>query len=235
MKKKISIIIPCYNEEKTIDKIMLKIFKTKIKQKKEIIVVDDFSTDQSYFKLKKLSRKYKFKLRKHKKNYGKGAAIHTASKYVTGNIVLIQDADLEYDPEDYKKIIKPILKGKFKVVYGSRTLNKHNKKRNNSFSKKFRVFGNFILTAISNFFNNQKLTDAHTCYKAFDSRLFLSLKLKEKDFAFCPEVTTKIGNRNIKIKEVPISYYGRSYKEGKKINFFDAFRAFYVILKYRFL
>jgi dolichol-phosphate mannosyltransferase len=226
----ISIIIPCYNEEKTIEKLLNKIFF--IKLKKQIIIINDGSIDKS----KSIINKYKNKIDiiiNKKKNTGKGSCIILAKKFIKGKIVIIQDADLEYDPKDYYKLIKPILEKKSLVVYGSRVLNRNNYK-NNNFSKSFRVFGNFILTLISNFINNQHLTDAHTCYKVFDSSLFKKISLKQSDFSFCAEVTTKLSLMNIKILEIPIRYKGRSYKDGKKISFSDAFKTFYTIIKYRF-
>jgi glycosyltransferase involved in cell wall biosynthesis len=227
----ISIIIPCYNEEKTIEKLLNKIFF--IKLKKQIIIINDGSIDKS----KSIINKYKNKIDiiiNKKKNTGKGSCIILAKKFIKGKIVIIQDADLEYDPKDYYKLIKPILEKKSLVVYGSRVLNRNNYK-NNNFSKSFRVFGNFILTLISNFINNQHLTDAHTCYKVFDSYLFKKISLKQSDFSFCAEVTTKLSLMNIKILEIPIRYKGRSYKDGKKISFSDAFKTFYTLIKYRFL
>lgn len=226
----ISIIIPCYNEEKTIEKLLNKIFF--IKLKKQIIIINDGSIDKS----KSIINKYKNKIDiiiNKKKNTGKGSCIILAKKFIKGKIVIIQDADLEYDPKDYYKLIKPILEKKSLVVYGSRVLNRNNYK-NNNFSKSFRVFGNFILTLISNFINNQHLTDAHTCYKVFDSSLFKKISLKQSDFSFCAEVTTKLSLMNIKILEIPIRYKGRSYKDGKKISFSDAFKTFYTLIKYRF-
>jgi dolichol-phosphate mannosyltransferase len=226
----ISIIIPCYNEEKTIEKLLNKIFL--IKLKKQIIIINDGSIDKS----KSIINKYKNKIDvviNKKKNTGKGSCIILAKKFIKGKIVIIQDADLEYDPKDYYKLIKPILEKKSLVVYGSRVLNRNNYK-NNNFSKSFRVFGNFILTLISNFINNQHLTDAHTCYKVFDSYLFKKISLKQSDFSFCAEVTTKLSLMNIKILEIPIRYKGRSYKDGKKISFSDAFKTFYTLIKYRF-
>ena len=169
----------------------------------------------------------------HKKNLGKGAAIKSAIPFIKGNIVAIQDADLEYNPIDLNKLVEVLLKEKLKVVYGSRVLKK---KRYNGkmFISNFRTFGNHVLTIISNFFNNQKLTDAHTCYKVFKSDIFLKLNLQENDFAFCPEVTTKISLLKENIKEVPISFKGRTTEEGKKIQFYDAIRALVTILKYRY-
>ena len=227
----ITVIIPCYNEVKTINIIIDKVYKQKLK--KQIIVVDDYSTDGTRKILKKKLRKKIDKIILHNKNYGKGAAINSAKKFIKGNIIIIQDADLEYSPKDFNKLIKPIMDKKYNVVYGSRVLGK-NRYFENEFSSIFRVFANHILTIISNILNNQNLTDAHTCYKVFDTKIFKKIKLKEKGFSFCPEVTTKISLLNEKIKEVPISYKGRDYSEGKKINFKDGFIALKTLLKYRF-
>ena len=230
LNKKLSIIIPVYNEKYTIQKLLNKIYKLR-NLKKEIIVINDASTDGTKEILEKNKKKITH-LVNHKKNQGKGAAIQTAQKLVQGDIVLIQDGDLEYEPSDYHKLLKEIYNGN-KVVYGSRVLGKNRYLKNN-FSSKLRVFYNHILTIISNILNNQELTDAHTCYKMFQSSIFLQIKLKEKDFSFCPEITTKIGLKNIKIKEIPIKYFGRGYEEGKKINFMDGIKALLTLFKYRF-
>jgi len=147
---------------------------------------------------------------------------------------LIQDADLEYDPKDYPKLIDPIAKKKYKIVYGSRVLNKNRFENLDNFTHWVRIFANYILTKINNIINNQNLSDAHTCYKVFDSKIFKKIKLVENDFAFCPESTTKISNLGYKIYEVPISYKGRSYSEGKKIKFSDGLKAIFTIIKYKF-
>ncbi len=164
---------------------------------------------------------------------GKGSAIISSIPYIKGNLVLIQDADLEYNPKDYHKLIKPFSKNKIKVVYGSRVLGRKYKVKYLSL-KNFRIFGNFILTNISNFINNQNLTDVHTCYKVFRTEIFFKLNLRQKDFSFCPEVTTKLSNLSCKILEVPISYNGREISDGKKIRLKDAFIALFTILKYKF-
>ena len=226
----LTVIIPVYNETNTIVKIIDQILKIKIK--KQIIVVDDCSTDGSKEKIIKNKRKI-HKIVFHKKNLGKGAAIRTAQKYIKGKLVIIQDADLEYNPKDYKKLIKPIIKKKSLAVYGSRVLGKK-RYMTNDFTSLMRVFFNHILTIISNFLNRQKLTDAHTCYKVFDSKLFKKIKLKENGFAFCPEVTTKISKLKIDITEIPISYKGRTYKQGKKISYLDGVMAIFALIKYKF-
>ncbi len=233
---KISIIIPCYNEKNTLIKIINRIIlslKNHNFKFYEILIVDDGSSDGTTEIIKEnFSMKNNFKTFFHNKNLGKGAAIKTAKNNLSGDIIIIQDADLEYDPNDYEKLLKPIVDGNFKVVYGSRVLNKDRYKIS-GFNSKVRIFGNHFLTIISNFLNKQNLTDAHTCYKVFHKELFDLITLEENDFAFCPEVTSKISNLGFKIHEVPISYNGRSYKEGKKIKTTDAFKALKTLIKYR--
>ena len=228
---KLTFIIPVYNEIKTIEKLIKKILKLNIK--KQIIIIDDGSNDGT----ERILRKYKNLLDKliiHKKNLGKGAAIKSGQKHVNGKYVAIQDADLEYDPNDLKKIINEMDKKNLKVMYGSRVLNKNTFQNTQNFTHILRIWGNIFLTIISNFFNSQKLTDAHTCYKVFNSRIFKKIKLKEKGFSFCPEITTKISLMNIDIEEFPINYNGRTYNQGKKITAFDGLDALYVLLKYRY-
>lgn len=229
----ISIIIPCFNEINTLEKIVKKVLKQKNIKKKEIIIVDDGSNDGTQELIKKKLFKLVDKVIFHKNNKGKGAAIITGIKNTTGDIILIQDADLEYDPSDYHSLVNPIINKEALVVYGSRVLYKK-RYQSKEFISIYRVFFNHLLTIISNVINNQNLTDAHTGYKVFSSSVVKKLNLNENDFAFCPEVNTKLANLSIKINEVPISYNGRSYKEGKKIGFKDGFRAIYVILKYKF-
>jgi len=232
----LSIIIPCYNEKKTIIEIVKQINKLK-RIKKQIILVDDGSNDGTRQLIKKKLQNQVDKIIFHKTNKGKGAAIISSLKYIKGNLVIIQDADLEYDPKDYVKLIKPFSNNRIKVVYGSRVLGR---KKNinifnlNDFSKNFRIFGNFILTKISNFINNQSLTDVHTCYKIFRKDIFFKLKIEEKGFSFCPEVTTKLAKFSYSITEIPISYNGREIKDGKKIKFTDAFLALKTIFKYKY-
>tara|TARA_A100000164_G_C21746321_1_gene694776 strand:- start:62 stop:763 length:702 start_codon:yes stop_codon:yes gene_type:complete len=231
---KLTIIIPVFNEKKTINHIVSKVISVK-NLKKEIIIVDDHSTDGTREIIRRMNSKYIKKKIFHKRNFGKGGAIKSAQKYIKGDIVIIQDADLEYDPNDYKKLLKPFKKKNTQVVYGSRVLNKKKFLMYKGFWVNFRVFANQVLTIYSNLFNNQKLTDAHTCYKLVRSDLFKKIKLIENDFAFCPELTTKISNKKIPIIEIPISYNGRTYKEGKKISLPDAFRALYVVAKYKII
>ena len=227
----LTIIIPCFNEIKTIDKIVNKIKKQKIR--KQIILIDDFSTDGTKQIIKKILYRKVDKVIYHKKNLGKGACIKSGIKHAKGQIILIQDADLEYSPLDYKKLIKPILSKKTNVVYGSRVLNK-NRYSDHNFSSIFRVVANHILTIFSNILNNQKLTDAHTCYKVFKKDILKKIKLEENGFSFCPELTTKIGLIKEEIFEVPIRYKGRSYGEGKKINFKDGIDAVITLIYYKY-
>ena len=228
---KLTIIIPVYNEIKTIEKLIKKILKINIY--KQLIIVDDGSSDGTQLVLKKY-KKFINKLIIHKKNRGKGAAIISGQKYVKGKYVAIQDADLEYDPRDLKKIINEMDKKKLKVMYGSRVLKKNKFKNTQSFTHIVRIWGNIFLTKVSNFFNSQQLTDAHTCYKVFDSKIFKKIRLKEKGFSFCPEITTKVSMMNLEIKEFPINYIGRTYEQGKKITAFDGIDALYVLAKYRY-
>lgn len=167
---------------------------------------------------------------------GKGHAIKKALDYINGNVILIQDADLEYNPEDYETLLSPIRQGISNVVYGSRILNYKNRYHAiNSFTSIFRILGNHVLTIFSNIINKQNLTDAHTCYKVFKSSVINKIKLEHNDFSFCPEITTKISNIEEKIIEVPIRYKGRSFAEGKKISFTDVFIAFFTIIKFKIL
>jgi glycosyltransferase involved in cell wall biosynthesis len=228
----LSIIIPCFNEEKTIKKLIKKILKVK-NINKQIIVVNDGSLDKSFNIINSLKSKIDVIIN-HKNNLGKGSCIKSAKNKIKGNIVLIQDADLEYDPKDYLILIDPIVKKKYKIVYGSRVLNKNRFENLDNFTHCVRIFANYILTKINNIINNQNLSDAHTCYKVFDSKIFKKIKLVENDFAFCPEATTKISNLGYKIYEVPISYKGRTYSEGKKIKFSDGIKAIFTIIKYKF-
>jgi len=228
----LSIIIPCFNEEKTIELIIKKILKIR-NINKQLIVINDASTDKSFNSIKKFSSKIDIIIN-HKYNSGKGSCIKSAKKKVKGDIVLIQDADLEYNPKDYRKLIDPIIKNKHLVVYGSRVLNKKRFENLNNFTHAIRILANYVLTLFNNIINNQDLTDAHTCYKVFNIKVFKKIKLVENDFAFCPEVTTKISNMGYKIHEVPINYKGRKYSQGKKIKLKDGFKALFTLVKYRF-
>ena len=227
----LTIIIPVYNEEKTLEEIINKVQKVDLGViKKEIIIVDDASKDNTLRIIKKLSKKYKnIKFYSHNVNKGKGAAIRTGLKYFTGNILVIQDGDLEYNPEDFKRLIKPILDKKTKVVYGSRFLGGIK-----GYIIPLHNLGNKILTLITQLLYFRKITDMETCYKMMSRDVINSLNLKAKRFDFEPEITAKIIKKGYKIIEIPIIYNSRSFKEGKKITLIDGFKALYVLLKYRF-
>jgi len=226
MKNLISIIIPVYNEEKTIERVIDKVI-AQSDFNKEIIIVNDNSTDATKSLIEQKYLNY-VKLINNKINTGKGFCIKTGINNSNGDIILIQDADLEYDPINYKKILTPLINDKADVVYGSRFLG-DGEKRVLFF---WHRVGNFILTLLSNAFTNLNLTDMEVGYKAFKSRIIKSISLKENRFGFEPEVTAKIAKKKLRIFEVGISYYGRTYAEGKKINWKDGFAAIYCILKY---
>lgn len=232
--EKLSIVIPAYNEEKTIHLILDKIQQVALVNdiSKEVIIVNDCSTDkteQSILTYIEKNRGLSITYYKHEINKGKGAALHTGISKATGDYLVIQDADLEYDPDEYNLLLVPVIKGAADIVYGSRFMG----------GSPHRILffwhsiGNKVLTMLSNMFTNLNLTDMETCYKLFKRPIIQGIKLKENRFGFEPEVTAKISRiPNIKIYEVGISYYGRTYAEGKKINWKDGFRAIYCILKY---
>ena len=231
----LSIIIPCYNEENTIIKLLEEIKLTNLNYniQKEIIIIDDLSNDLSIQKIKNyIILEDNIKLFQNEKNFGKGYCIRKGIEYCKGNYIIIQDADLEYKPIMYNKLIEPIISNNADVVYGSRFIG----------GEPHRILffwhsiGNKILTQISNMFTNLNLTDMETCYKMFRSEILKNIKLKENRFGFEPEVTAKIAKIvGISIYEVGISYHGRTYKEGKKINWKDGFRALYCIIKYKII
>jgi glycosyltransferase involved in cell wall biosynthesis len=235
--QKLSIIIPAYNEEKTIHEILGKIKKVELIENivKEVIIVNDCSSDNTELAIKKyidLNGDMEIHYFKHEINKGKGAALHTGISMATGEFLIIQDADMEYDPEEYNDLLKPVLKGYADVVYGSRFMG-GNPHRILFF---WHSIGNKLLTMLTNMFSNLNLTDMETCYKLFNSKMIQSIHLKEKRFGFEPEVTVKISRiPDIRIYEVGISYYGRTYAEGKKIGWKDGFRAIICILKYGML
>ena len=224
---KTTILIPCYNEENTIEKIVNKILEIN-EVEKEIIIIDDCSSDNTKKILKENLVNKVNKIIFNEKNFGKGYCIREGIKVASGDIVLIQDADLEYDPSDYHKMIKPILKGNADVVYGSR-FKSSDETRILFF---WHTVGNKFLTLLSNIFTNLNLTDMEVCYKAFKTEIIKNIDLKENRFGFEPEITAKVSKLNIRIYEVGIKYFGRTYKEGKKINWKDGFSAIRCIIKY---
>jgi len=231
--KKISIIIPVYNEERTILKILEKITELNLDLTKEIIIIDDGSTDNSkkiinkYLKGKKKYKNLEFKF-VSKINAGKGSAIRKGLELATGDIITIQDADLEYNPQDLKKLLNPILSGKAKVVYGSRFLKKHKPKYTIYF------YGNKFLSFLTKILYGLKITDMETCYKMVTSEIIKDLNLVSNGFDIEPEITSKILRKGYRILEVPISYKSRSIEEGKKINWKDGLKAIYVLFYWRF-
>lgn len=234
---KLSIIIPVYNEEKTVLQLLEKVGKLQLEgATREVIVVDDGSTDGTVAKLKSAKMK-DMQVFYHLKNQGKGAAVRTGIKHATGEYVVIQDADLEYNPQEINKLIKPILKGKATVVYGTRLKRLPNFKRDERTPQFFiHYIGNKFLSLVTSIIYLQWVTDMETCYKVFPKKASSILKLKARGFEFEPEVTAKLLKNGYKIYEVPISTTPRSYGEGKKINTVkDGIRACWYLLKYRFV
>lgn len=229
---KLSIIIPVYNEEKTIENLLQKVSNVRLpgKIKKEIIIVDDGSTDKTR---KILS---KFQSLRHDRNQGKGAAIRTGLKRVTGDYVVIQDADLEYDPKDFSKLLQPILEKNAKVVYGTRLMNYPLKLMGRSKTVlPSHLLANKFLTMLTNLLYGSNLTDMETCYKLIKIDVLKNINFRSNGFDFEPEITAKILKKNIQIFEVPIIVKPRTYKEGKKINWVDGIMAVWTLIKYRFI
>jgi len=227
---KLSIIIPCYNEKSTIQDIVAAVKRSPV-QEKEIIIVDDCSTDGTRDILRDVMEQQVDKIIYHDRNQGKGAALRTGFQHATGDVVVVQDADLEYDPQEYPRLLEPIIKDKADVVFGSRFMG----------AEPHRVVyfwhyvGNKFLTILSNMFTNINLTDMETCYKMFRREVIQSIRIEEDRFGFEPEITAKVARKGCRIYEVGISYYGRTYAEGKKIGWRDGFRAIYAIVRYNLL
>ena len=224
--KVLSVVIPCYNEKDNILDLVKKVKESPI-DNMEIIVVDDYSTDGTREILENDVKPLVSQILYHDVNKGKGASLRTGFEHATGDAVIVQDADLEYDPNEYPSVVTPVFNGETDVVYGSRYLNQ---KRKGYLANRL---ANWFLTHLSNLFTGLRLTDMETCYKCFKRDVIQSIDLKEERFGFEPEVTSKIAKKGIKVKEVPISYYPRTNEEGKKIGLKDGIRAIYCIWKYR--
>ncbi len=224
---KLSVIIPCFNEEKTIIEI-INIVKKKIREDDEIIVIDDYSSDNSIKLLQESLKGKIYRLILNEKNFGKGYSIRKRIEAATGEIILIQDADLEYDPSDYDKLLRPITDGVADVVYGSRFVGSEEKR----VLYYWHMIGNKFLTLLSNMLKNLNLTDMEVCYKVFRSDVIKKINLKENRFGFEPEITAKISRKKLRIYEVGVKYFGRTYLEGKKITWKDGFSALRCIFYY---
>jgi len=227
--KTLSIIIPVYNEKKTVREILRRVMAVKIAGVgKQIIVVDDCSTDGTKELLKKINHP-EVKIFYHSQNQGKGAAVKTGFAQASGDYIIVQDADLEYDPQDIPKLLRPIQEGKAEAVYGSRFTGEH---RNMFF---WHMAGNKFLSLVTNLLFNTTLSDVEVCYKLLTKKVATDIKLEENRWGFDPEITAKILKQGVRIYEVPISYAGREFSEGKKISWEDGFRILWVLFKYRFL
>lgn len=230
----LSVIIPCYNEERTVSALLDRLVQVELAEggQKEIVIVNDCSRDNTAAVINNFILAHpqaNIRLLNHTVNQGKGAALHTGIREATGDYVVVQDADLEYDPREFNRLLEPVLSRFADVVYGSRFIGG----RPHRILFFWHTIGNKFLTGLSNMFTNLNLTDMETCYKLFRRDIIQSLKLKEKRFGFEPEVTAKMARiPNLRVYEVGISYYGRTYAEGKKINWKDGFRAIYCIIRY---
>ena len=224
---RLSVVIPCYNEEQHILTLVRKVLAAPI-ENKEIIIVNDCSTDGTKAILDHYIKPLVAKIIDHDVNQGKGAALRTGIHAATGDVVIIQDADFEYDPQDYAKVVTPIFNDEADVVYGSRFLG-----NNQNEGCKANRTANSFLTGLSNLFTGLRITDMETCYKAFNRDIIQSIEIEENRFGFEPEITAKIAKKRVRVKEVPISYNPRTKEEGKKIGYRDGLRAIYCILKYR--
>lgn len=224
----LSVVIPVYNEAKTIEEVLRRVYG--VPETSEVIVVDDCSTDGTYDELVGLQKTYPIVLSRHQKNQGKGAALRTGIGLATKDLVVVQDADLEYNPSEYPRLMQPLVDGRADVVYGSRFIG----------GESHRVLyfwhsvGNKVLTLVSNMFTNLNLTDMEVCYKMFRREVIQKIKIEENRFGFEPEITAKVAKAGLRVYEVGISYSGRTYEEGKKIGLKDAFRAIWCIVKYNF-
>ncbi|PKL91388.1 MAG: glycosyl transferase [Candidatus Goldiibacteriota bacterium HGW-Goldbacteria-1] len=227
----LSVIIPVYNEERTLEELVDRVMNVQLEGvTKQVVIVDDKSTDATHSILEKINLKYpQIEIIYKEKNEGKGAALKTGFALAKGDYTIIQDADLEYDPEDYKVIIDSFKHKEVDVVYGSRFLGRH---RAFLFMN---LIANKILNLVTNILYNTTLTDMETCYKMFKTELIQSLEIKSKGFEIEPEITAKMLKKQARIYEVPISFYGRSYNEGKKIKAIDGFKAIWALIKYRFV
>jgi glycosyltransferase involved in cell wall biosynthesis len=223
----LSVIMPVYNERETLSEILAQVRAVDLR--KEIVVVDDGSTDGTRDILREEEKKGDLKVFYHQANKGKGAAVRTGLEHASGDVIIIQDADLEYDPREYPKLLKPILEGEAEVVYGSRSL---------VFKETMfflQALGNKIVTLVTNLFYGIALSDMETCYKVFRAEVVKSIPLRSRRFEFEPEITAKLLKRGYRIHEVPISYKGREYHEGKKLTWRDGIMALWTLVKYRFV
>jgi glycosyltransferase involved in cell wall biosynthesis len=231
-KPTLTILMPVYNETRTIQEIIKRVWSAPLNgTSKELIIVDDGSTDGTREALLRLPQREKQKVYFHAQNMGKGAALRTALHYATGDVIIVQDADLEYDPNEYAELLRPVLEGRADVVYGSRLTGGKVARAFNF----WHYLGNKLLTFITNLLYNATLSDMETCYKVFRADVIKNLQIKTNRFDFEPEITAKILKRRYKLYEMPISYYGRDFSEGKKISWRDGFGAVWALVKYRFV